>query len=60
MTPTNAFVSERFRLEAERRNRLEAFDKFVDLALDGVITMYRSHKPAFTEEYGDDLKAAPD
>lgn len=45
-----AFLAERY----ERVNRLDAFDRFVDLALDGVISMDEAIK-AFTEEYGDDI-----
>jgi len=32
-------MSDRARAEAERRNRVALFDKFVDLALDDVITL---------------------
>jgi len=55
----DAFVSERFKREAERRNRVDAFDKFVDLALDGVITMEQA-LTGFAEEYGDEIKTAPE
>lgn len=46
----DTFVSERFLLEAQRRSKLEAFDKFIDLALDGVITMEQAIQ-GFAEEY---------
>lgn len=51
------FVSRRFIEEAERKNRLAAFDKFVDLALDGVITMDEALQ-GFREEYVDVPPAA--
>jgi hypothetical protein len=35
----NDWMSDRARAEAERRNRVALFDKFVDLALDDVITL---------------------
>lgn len=37
----------------ERDARIEAFDKFIDLALDGVITMDEAIK-GFKEEYYDE------
>lgn len=46
---------------AERYRRLgaiDAFDKFVDLALDGVITMDEAIK-GYVEEYGADLEPTP-
>lgn len=51
------FVSQRFIEEAKRRSRIEAFDRFVDLALDGVITLDQAIT-GFKEEYGDELKTA--
>lgn len=33
------YISPRSQAEAERKRRVEIFDEFVDLALDGVITM---------------------
>lgn len=38
-----------------RINRIAAFDKFVDLALDGVITMPQALQ-GFQEEYGEELQ----
>lgn len=55
----NAWVSKRFTLEAERRNRIAAFDKFVDLALDGVIEMPQAIS-GFVEEYGHEYETAPE
>lgn len=54
----NAFISERFAAETERRDRLAAFDKFVDLALEGVITMDEALK-AFKEESGIEVVITP-
>lgn len=47
---------------AERYRRLalfDAFNGFVDMALDGVITMSEALQ-GFREEYADDLKTAPE
>ena len=49
---SDGWISERRRKEIEERNRLETFDKFVDLALDGVITMDEAIT-GFVEEWGD-------
>jgi hypothetical protein len=46
---------------AERYRRLalfDAFDQFVDMALDNVISMPEALQ-GFAEEYGEDLKATP-
>lgn len=51
------FVSQRFIEEALRKNKLAAFDKFIDLALDGVITMDEAIL-GFREEYVDVPPAA--
>lgn len=45
------YVSRRAIEEAERRVRIETFDKFVDLALDGVIEERQAFK-AYIEETG--------
>lgn len=37
--------------ELEHRNKIETFDRFVDLALDGVITVEQAIE-GFKEEYG--------
>ncbi len=44
-----AFLAERY----ERLARIDAFDRFVDLALDGAISMDEALK-AFREEYIDE------